>query len=73
MSEQQILNIIWLKQALQLLTGWLDLEKFGGPLLFASVVEHEIDKTKLFLIDSNGSHLLFQLVDQVVILVAKCE
>ena len=73
MGKQQILNIVRLKQALQFLTGRLDLEKFSGPLLLASVVEHEIDKTKLFFIDSNGSHLLFQLVDQVVILVAKCK
>ena len=73
MGKQQILNIIWLKQALQLLTGWLDLEKFGGSLLLPSVVKHEIDKTELFLVDSNGSHLLFQLVNQVVIFVAKCK
>ena len=73
MGKQQILNIVRLKQALQLLTGRLDLEKFGGPLLFASIVKHKIDKTKLFLIDSNGSHLLFKLVYQVIILVTKCE
>ena len=73
MGKQQILNIVRLKQALQLLTGRLDLEKFGSSLLLASVVEHEIDKTKLFLIDSNGSHLLFKLVYQVIILVTKCE
>ena len=73
MGKQQILNIVRLKQALQLLTSRLDLEKFGGPLLLASIVKHKIDKTKLFLIDSNGSHLLFKLVYQVIILVTKCE
>ena len=73
MGKQQILNIVRLKQALQLLTSRLDLEKFSGSLLLTSVVKHEIDETQLFFIDSNCSHLLFQLVDQVVILVAKCK
>ena len=73
MCKQQILNIIRLEQALQLLTGRLDLKKFSGPFLLSSVVEHIIDKTKLFFIDSNGSHFLFQLVNQVVIFVAKCK
>ena len=72
-GKQKILDIVRLKQALQLLTSRLDLEKFGGSFLLSSVVEHEIDETELFLIDSNGSHLLFQLVDQIVIFVAKCK
>ena len=73
MGEQKVLNFIRLKQALQLLSSRLDLEKFCGPFLLAGIVEHEVDETKLFLIDSDRSHLLFQLVDQVVIFVAKCE